>query len=201
LDHCYSEDTKAAWDERWDWCELGGFARFEGEWKQSPVDAWVDWKTAIGLVLPSVELIYCLECIDFSILWTIARGWRSWCIRRGRNWMIDIIWRGMEGEWLVLLLCLYLLVARDACMTRCPDEGDRYVSGCARIKVEVYTWDQRVCRRRMRDCVEWREGVRNNYKSVIDWGVRKSEYLLGAFADCLQFCGVYTEAELRCLWE
>ena len=30
------------------------------------MDVWVDWKTAIALVLPSVELIYCLEYVDFS---------------------------------------------------------------------------------------------------------------------------------------
>jgi len=106
VDHFYSEGTKPAWDERWDGCELGGYARFEGEWEQSPVDVWVDRKTAIGFVLPSVELIYCLECVDFSILWTIVGGWRYWCARRGRNWMIEMIWRRMEGEWLVLLLCL-----------------------------------------------------------------------------------------------
>ena len=107
VDHCYSEGTKLAWDKRWDGgCELGGYVRFEGEWEQSPVDAWVDWKTAIGLVLPSFALIYCLECVDFSILWTIAGGWRCWCIRRGRNWMVELFWRRMEGEWLVLLLCL-----------------------------------------------------------------------------------------------
>jgi len=93
-------------DERWDGCELGRYARFKGEWEQSPVDTWVDCKTAIGSVLPSVALIYCLQCVNFSILWTIAGGWRCWCIRRGRKWMVEMIWRRMEGEWLVLLLCL-----------------------------------------------------------------------------------------------
>jgi len=59
--------------------------------------------SAIGSVFPLVELIYCLECVDFLILWTAAGGWCHWCIRRARNWMVEMSWRCMDEKWVVFL--------------------------------------------------------------------------------------------------